>query len=130
MIRQSIEKGFTLLEFIFGSVVLIIAVVGLLAFFRSPIVVNEIARDTTIAMQDASAIIEQMRMIGFGSIQATDWDAWAQSNNAKNLESETIATSYSGTDPLEATVTVTWTRRGRTRDVRLTSRISSAVIPP
>lgn len=126
--RDMRHHGFTLLELMIGSAVLLVAILGLLSFYRSPFVLNEMARDTTVAVQDISKVMEQVRVTPFGSIQTTNWDTWAQNNNAKNLPSETFAVSYAGTDPLEFTVTVQWTRRGRTRDVRLSSRVTQAVL--
>ena len=126
--RDMRYHGFTLLELMIGSAVLLVAILGLLSFYRSPFVLNEMARDTTVAVQDISKVMEQVRVTPFGSIQTTNWDTWAQNNNAKNLPSETFAVSYAGTDPLEFTVTVQWTRRGRTRDVRLSSRVTQAVL--
>lgn len=124
------RSGFTLLELVMGSAVLLIALLGLLSFYRSPFMLNEIARDTTIAIQDATKVIEQMRVTPFGSLQTTNWDTWAQNNGAKNLPSETVSVAYTGTDPLEFTVTVQWTRRNRTRTVRLTSRATQAALLP
>ena len=117
-----------MLELMFGSVILLVVIVGLLSFYRSPFVLNELSRDTTIAVQDVSKVIEQMRVTPFGNIQTTNWDTWAQGAGAKNLPSETISVSYNGTDPLEFTVTAQWTRRGRTRDIRLSSRLTQAVL--
>lgn len=125
------RSGFTLLELVIGSAVLLIAVLGLLSFYRSPFILNELARDTTIAVQDGSKVIEQIRVTPFGSIQMPDpyWDTWAQSNGAKNLPGETITVAYTGTDPLEFTVTVQWTRVvGRTRSIRLSSRATEAML--
>ena len=122
------RSGFTMLELMFGSVILLVVIVGLLSFYRSPFVLNELSRDTTIAVQDVSKVIEQMRVTPFGSIQTTYWDTWAQGNGAKNLPLEAIAVSYNGTDPLEFTVTAQWTRRERTRDIRLSSRLTQAVL--
>ena len=124
------QRGFTMLELMFGSVILLVVIVGLLSFYRSPFVLNELARDTTIAVQDVSKVIEQMRVTPFGNIQTTDWDTWAQNNGAKNLPSETISMTYTGTDPLEFTVTVQWIRKGRTRTIRLTSRATQAALLP
>lgn len=119
------ENGFTLLEFVIASAVFLVGVLGLLFFYQVPFVMNEIARDTTIAVQDASTVVEQMRVTSFGNIQSTNWDTWAQTSGTKHLPletNETVSVTYAGTDPLQLTVTVQWTRRGRTRDVRLTSR--------
>lgn len=121
-----------MLEVVIASAVLLVAVMGLLSFYQSPLRLNEAARDTTIAIQDSSKVIEQIRATPFGNIESTNWDTWAQNNGAKNLPSETMSVSYAnpGTDPLEFTVTTQWTRRGVTRNVRLTSRITQPVFSP
>jgi len=124
------RSGFTMLELVIASAVLLIAVLGLLSVYQSPFVLNELTRDTTTAVQDASKVIEQMRVTAFASVQTTNWDTWAQNNGAKNLPSETLSIAYTGTDPLEFTVTVQWTRRSRTRNIRLTSRITQAALLP
>lgn len=126
------KMGFTMLEVVIASAVLLVAVMGLLSFYQSPLRLNEAARDTTIAIQDSSKVIEQIRATPFGNIESTNWDTWAQNNGAKNLPSETMSVSYAnpGTDPLEFTVTTQWTRRGVTRNVRLTSRITQPVFSP
>lgn len=128
-----LQLGFTMLELVMASVVFLIAVLGLLSFYRSPFALNEASRDTTLAIQDASQVIEQMRVSSFGSLQTTNWDSWAQSNGAKNLPDETISVVFTDlvvNNLLEFTVTARWTRRMRTREVRLTSRISRATEPP
>ena len=126
------RSGFTMLELVIASAILLVAVLGLLSVYQSPFVLNEVVRDTTTAVQDASKVIEQIRVTAFASVQMTDpwWDTWAQNNGAKNLPSETVSVAYAGTDPLELTVTVQWTRRNRTRNIRLTSRITQAALLP
>jgi len=133
----NMKSGFTLVELLIATAVLLVAITGVLIAFRSPAVLNEMARDTTIATQDASRVIEQMRVTKFSDIQKVDpyWDSWAASNGAKNLlplplpngTNETVAVSYTAIDPslLEVRVTITWTRRSRSRNIRLTTRIAN-----
>lgn len=117
------------MEFVIASAVFLVGVLGLLLFYQAPFVMNEIARDTTIAVQDASAVIEQIRITSFGSIQTTPWDTWAQNNGKKHLPTEQIFVDFTGTDPLQFTVRVQWDRRGRSREVRLSSQQTQLATP-
>ena len=124
------KTGFTLVELLIATAVLLVAITGLLIAFRSPAVLNEMARDTTIATQDASRIIEQMRVTPFANIQTTNWDTWATNNGAKNLlptsdTNEQVVVTYTTLDSslLEVKIQINWTRRSRSRNIRLTTRI-------
>ena len=95
-----------MIELMIASAVLLVAITGLLGFYRSPLILNDVSRETVIATQDASQVIEQIRVTPFTNIKSTNWDTWATNNGAKGLASETITVTYSGIDPLTFTVTV------------------------
>ncbi|MBI4437207.1 MAG: hypothetical protein HY590_07345 [Candidatus Omnitrophica bacterium] len=121
-----------MVELLIATTLLLVAITGLLAAFRSPAPLNEMARDTTIAVQDGSRIIEEMRVTTFSNIQGTNWDTWATNNGAKNLlpiseTGEQVVVTYTTLDAslLEIKIQINWSRRSRSRNVRLTTRIAN-----
>lgn len=119
------KKGFTLLELAIASGILTVAILGLLAALQSPFALNEAAKETTIASEDASRVIEEIRVISFLSITTTNWTTWAQTNGLTRLSNETVTVTTSGTNPLGITVQVQWTSlggKGSQRTISLATR--------
>lgn len=106
------KKGFTLLELAIASGILTIAILGLLASLHSPFALNAAAKETTIAVEDASRVVEEIRVAAFSSITTTNWTTWAQTNGLTHLVNEAVTVTTTGTDPLTVTVQVQWTSQG------------------
>ena len=122
------KKGFTLLELTIASGILTVAILGLLAGLQSPFVLNTAAKETTVALQDASRVLEEIRVITFSSITTTNWTTWASTNGLTHLVNEAVTVTPSGTDPITVTVQVQWTSqggRGPQRTVILSTRRAS-----
>lgn len=108
-------KGFSLIELMISAAILVIAIVPVLVLFYNYLVVMDMARNTTMAVSDASFILE--------SIRSTDpfttsnvLGAYPQGGDASarigpvKLKNETVIVSYQDTsaDPLVVTVQVNW----------------------
>ena len=106
------KKGFTLLEVAIATGILTIAFLGLLASLQSPFTLNETAKETTIALKDASRVFEEVLTTSFSTITTTNWTTWAQNNGLTHLVNEALLVTTSGSDPLNITVEVRWTSYG------------------
>lgn len=128
MITVNIKKsGFTLLELLIGTAVLIVALVGLIAAYTGCFVLNENARNLTIAINDAQCVMEEMRDRNITSnIVQENWTTWAATDlpnggGCNSLDNENIVVTYpSGTTvtPLRILATVNWTEKSRQRSVQ------------
>lgn len=106
--------GFTMIELMIALFVTALAIVGYIganiAIQRS----SEERHERTVAIQDASRVIEQMRSAAqSGTFPGNVTSAFPNNGNVSgfsNLTSEQVTVSYtdSTADPLDATVTVTW----------------------
>lgn len=122
--------------------VVILAVVlpaSLLAFF-SCFSLNDMTRDTVIAIADAQRVIEQMRSLAAdtaslspGDITVVDWATWASANGCDALPSEQVVVTYTDRDssgsalddnPLAVTVGVDWQEKGRACNVSFSTLIT------
>ena len=122
------KKGFTLLELAIASGILTVAILGLLSSLQSPFTLNAASKETVIALQDASRVLEEIRVATFSTIPITNWTTWAQTNGLTHLVNEAVTVTTIGADPLTATVQVQWTSlggKGSTRTLLLSTRRTS-----
>ncbi|MBU1932500.1 MAG: type II secretion system GspH family protein [Candidatus Omnitrophica bacterium] len=131
--HKKFGTGFTLLELMIGTAVLIIALVGLIAAYIGCFSLNESARNLTIAVNDAQCVTEEIRDINIPlKITSQDWTAWALADSpggggCNSLDNETVIVTYpSGTsaEPLEILVTVSWTEKGRQKNTQVVTLLS------
>ena len=126
--------GFTLVEVLIASVILLIGIVAMLGAYIGDVTLNEHARNLTWALNDAHRVMERLRQQNTGSGCTTpsataptgfaSWDAWlndasATGGGGKSVQptpttNELITVTSSGTDPLTLTVAVCWRHRNRT----------------
>ncbi len=135
------EKGFTLIEVVLVALTLAIAMSAISGASVSQLTLNEHAANLTLAVNDASRIIEQLRQVNAGAACATpqatapigyaSWDAWlgasggggGKSIGANPVVDELVAVTCQDngalsactatSDPLRVTVAVCWRHRGR-----------------
>jgi len=112
------KKGFTLLEVAIASGILTVAILGLLTGLQTPFILNDSAKETTIALKDAARVLEEIRITNFSDITTTNWTSWAQSNGLTHLTNEVVTVTTTGTDPLSITVEVQWDSRAGQRPSR------------
>ena len=118
--RQARDKseGFTLIELMITMVVVVLVIVGFMganfAIQRS----SEAAYSRTVALQDANRVIEAMRNLAASGTFPTNvtgtYSDGGTVSGFSNLTSETVTVSYanSSANPLDATVTVSWSENG------------------
>jgi len=122
----------TLVEFLIGAVVLVVAIVSLLGLSVGQAGLNEHARNLSWAISDASRVMEELRRLNSGAACAAPtvtpqgvatWNEWlAGPGGGKSLEAaglpaqslEFVAlSSAGGPDPLQMTVAICWRHRNR-----------------
>lgn len=112
------KKGFTLAELLLAATVLSFAIVGLASLFINVGLLNDANRNLSITTSHSQFVMEGIKNANFSSLN-TDisngvWNYNTAAINAAGLtalNSETITTVASGTNPLDVTVTVRWKDR-------------------
>ncbi|RKY38381.1 MAG: hypothetical protein DRP75_04610 [Candidatus Omnitrophota bacterium] len=117
------RKGFSFLELILASTVLLIALVSLLTSNFNASQVALINEHTSVALNEAQAVLEEMRRRNLrASIVSEDWAGWLNAHGCFCLPAQNLTVTYpSGTDadPLEIRVRVDWNEQGRVHTVQL-----------
>lgn len=60
--RVNCPRGFTLIEFVLATLTLVVAATAILGAYVGQVTLNEHARNLSLAIQDASRVIEQIRV--------------------------------------------------------------------
>lgn len=60
--RLNRSRGFTLIEFVLATLTLVVAATAILGAYVGQVTLNEHARNLSLAIQDASRVIEQLRV--------------------------------------------------------------------
>lgn len=117
--RQHSTQGFTLIELMMSVCVVAIA---LLAYIGGNLGISRMSEqvyEQSVAFNDAMRVVEQMRATAkTGTFPANVVAAFphnSQTVNFTNLTSEQVVQTYvdSTADPLDVTITVTWSSRGQ-----------------
>ena len=127
--RRAQARGLTLIEVLMTLMVFVTSVLSLMGIYGNVATLRETGRNLNQATLDARAVMEMMREnsnSGLATVTGTNWEAWAKQNNLTSLSGEAVTVSYGDTnaDPLNVTVRVAWTERGRARFTTLQSFIT------
>ena len=112
------ERGFTLIELMITMVVVVLVLLGFMGANTSIQQASEATHQRTIALQDANRVIETIRNTAASGTFPGNVTAAYPNNGAvagfSNLTNEAITVSYvnTGVNPLDVTVTVSWSERG------------------
>ncbi len=132
MYNKNKESGFTMPEMLLTAAILGYALSAVLAAYIGNMALNEASRNLSSAVSHAEFVLEDIRNTSFssvaGNITSGNWNWNTSTVTTKGLtalNSEAIATTSSGTNPLDITVTVTWNdAHGRSRSRALKTTIS------
>lgn len=117
-------KGFTLVELLIAATILVLGSCSILGGLISAISLAEMARDKTMAVNDAQQVMEQIQDTTFSQITSTDWTDWAEDNGCNTLDNEQVDVAFAypedpAEDLLQITVTVTWQTGNRSMIITL-----------
>ena len=126
------RSGFTMPEMLLTAAILGYALSVVLAGYANNVALDEASRNLSSAVSHAEFVMEDIRNASFGSVAGNitsgnwNWDtSTVTAQGLTALNSESIAATSSGTNPLDITVTVTWNDlNGRSRSRVLKTTIS------
>ncbi|MFH1777908.1 MAG: prepilin-type N-terminal cleavage/methylation domain-containing protein [Candidatus Omnitrophota bacterium] len=122
------QTGFTLLEVMIASAILVIAIISILGVFYSGLGLNESSKNYITALNDARTALERIRDIQpFTNVNVTTvYPDNSVLPGFLNLDNEQVIVSYANTtaDPLTITITVNWQERLRTRNLSLVTEMT------
>jgi len=115
--------GFSLVELMISAGILVVAIIPILLLFYNYLVVMESSRNTTVAVDDASFILESIRSTDpFTTANVTSaypsGSDVADKIGPRKLADETVRVSYQdpSADPLVMTVRVDWKDQVKVRN--------------
>lgn len=126
-------KAFTLIELVVAVAVLVIAILTTAFSITNVNDMSALSRERMAAASDANRVLEAMRDTANQSIallKTTDWSAWAALNvmNGKtgneillNSEAATVTFQNLTDNPVQTTVTISWTHGQRPYSYQITT---------
>ncbi len=120
-----------MIELVVGVGIVAFVLCGSVSCLFNVITLSEIARDKTVAVNDAQKVMEQIVATSFSSITSVDWTSWAEDNGCNTLDNEQVNVAFAYPEELEEdpldiaeellqiTVTVTWQTRNKPLSVSL-----------
>ena len=134
-LNKKYSKGVTLIELLFATVILVVALCGLLEFYVNCLFLNDSTRNLTLAVSHAQYVMEEISDSDFASLESAvvngswDWnEAEISSKNLMSLSDETIDTAiFQSGDPLGIAVLVSWKdRNGRSQQKVLQTLVTDS----
>lgn len=121
--KDTPRSGFTLLELLFTSLILLITISGLFLAFVNCIFLNESNNDLVLAANDAQYVLEQVKAVNFSGIDSYVPPVFTNLNN-ENIPAPVVTNISSRVK--QVTVNVNWTdKRRRSRNFSLSTRVVS-----
>lgn len=118
---KSYCRGFTLIELMVSTGILLIAISGLIVTFISCILMNESNNNMVTAVNDAQYVLEQIKELTYDDMDDYAPPTFTNLHN-ENIPEPTVVEIASGIK--EVTVSVSWTERQRNRAFALSTRIA------
>ena len=129
--RNKGARGFTLLEIMIAIAIMVGAILAILGLFLNYLMLVETAKNTTVAVDNAQAVLEAIRNTDPFTVSNVTAAFPAGVDLAPNfnfdkLDNEAIYVSYGSltADPLQITATVNWQEKTRSRSESLTTKMT------
>ena len=127
--KHASSQGLSLAELLMAAAILAFALCGLIALFVNCSGLNKANRNLSTAVSHVQYVMETIKYTPFADIQTNidnaTWNFTKTQINANGLialRNEAIATTATGTRPIQVTVTATWQdRTGRERTFSATT---------
>lgn len=122
------KKGFTLVEVLVVSLFLVSAIVGVLYLLNYTLYLNEVSRNSVIALNDACSVVENIKNIdpfSMTNLIAAYPDGGTVAGYS-NLNSESVQVDYANLagDPIVATITVSWQGKDRSHSESISTLVT------
>ncbi len=107
------DKGFTLVEVMLATAILVFVLSSLLLVFINCIILNESSRNLTVAVSHAEFALEEIKSWDFSNITigSTSWNITSIGLTPLNSETLVITLTGAGTNPKNITANVIWKDR-------------------
>ncbi len=138
--RERISRGggFTLIELLVATIILLVAMAGIVPLFVSGLSQASAVRFKSLATNVAKETMEEIRQLDYREITQASLDARFyddhfvadEKRNAVFKVQPTVETPATAGDPMKVTVTVTWTAPPRVSPVSLTTLIHQQFLGP
>lgn len=109
------QNAFSLVELLVTAAIMAYSLSVILTTYNNSALLNEASRNQTSAIAHANVVMEEIRGTNFNAVAANitagiwNWNAAAVTTKGLTaLNTESIATTFTGTNPLTITVTVAW----------------------
>ncbi len=112
-LRLRKQRGFTLLELMIAAAVLIVALTGLLGTYITCLELNELTRNSNLALNAAQAVFEEIRSADFLNLPANyDGYTFQVAGMSANSSLGYVAIDSSNTTLLQVAIGVCWRQKG------------------
>lgn len=107
------KNGFTLLELMIASAVIIVVLVGLLSTYVVCLELNETTRNTNLALNSAQRVLEEIRSVTFSGVAST-YNGYNFSVSGMQANESLGRVYVDNTNPnlLDIKIGVCWRQRG------------------
>jgi len=126
--KRKCREGFTLVEILIALAITVPVLFGIIVSILHMYRTNEISHEVITALQDAHAVIEQIRNTSRSGVNAVtaQFPNGAAVAGFNNLTNEQVVVTYANAaaDPLAVTVTTTWRNRNRVVSRGLRTRVT------
>lgn len=119
------NKGFTLIELMFGVFVLLVSILAALSGFLGSMILNNSSSNLTTAVNDAQYVLEQVKGLDYDTCIQNLPNACYVLPVFTNLPNETVAFDPApttiGANLRKITAKISWQDKGQTRSFSLAS---------
>ncbi|PIQ86586.1 MAG: hypothetical protein COV74_04200 [Candidatus Omnitrophica bacterium CG11_big_fil_rev_8_21_14_0_20_45_26] len=123
-LTKNSKNGFTLIEAMLAVGLISLTMFTLIASFHYALAMNAVSRNRIVAMNDVRRVAEQLRIAadnGLSGVASVQWNNYI----SHSLPNEAVQVSTAGSDPLTATIVLSWNEKGRTESMQIDTKVTA-----